>query len=241
MAEAQISTVLIPAYVVQKNNTIFITDLAITGQVLKVPCRNVHIDDVLFWATPVKDAQIFTTLYYQPIVDPQGNSVVKPTYDSFLVQRVRDKQSRDTWWIYVNSPEDFVSSCSTCCGAGAIPMPGSLGGFTIPIAPCDTPCTKNAAGKYYTQWALPTRVGSQNFFPYGSFNNVPFTAASGSGYSTPAALLAFLNAVWSNTGSPNAGIIWSLSVDNITLTATFNNGTGLDTLCVAIITVGASV
>ncbi len=112
MAYSQIATVLVPCFCVQLNNEQFISDTGVIGKVINVPCRNSFVDEVLYWCSPVKDEGIFNQLQFRLAV---GDNLAKPTYDSFLVQRVRDKLSNNTWWIFVNTSNDFLNSCNTCC------------------------------------------------------------------------------------------------------------------------------
>lgn len=232
----QIPNALIPCYVIQMNNTLFRQGDKIVGKILDIPCKNDFIDDPEWWAVPIKDAGIFTTIEFIPFAEGD-DQFHPPTYDSFAVMRVRDKLSGYTWWVY-GTRDNFVNSCSTCCGSAPIPMPGTITDPAIVIAPCDQLCIRNALGQYFSVTALPTLVGSEVYFPYGSHNNLAFPAASGSGYSTPSLLLAFLNANWTNVGSPNVTFVWSLSPDNMTLIAT--GGNLGDTVCVVISTVGTS-
>jgi hypothetical protein len=218
----QIATVLIPCYVVQMNNQLFIQDEEIVGQILEVPCRNALIDDVSYWAVPVKDFGVFTTLDYILAVD---DNAAQPTYDSFLVVRVRDKLSGNTWWIY-GTKDNFITSCSTCCDSPPVPMPGTSGSFVIRIQPCQTICVVNTLGGYYAIWGLPGLLPGQSYFPFGSYNNNPLFPGAGNGYTTVAALLAFMNANW-------GPFVWTASVDNLTLFAT--GGVLNDNLCVSVI------
>lgn len=218
----QIATVLIPCYVVQMNNQLFRTDDEVIGQILEVPCRNALIDDVPYWAVPVKDFGVFTTLDYILAVDDNANA---PTFDSFLVVRVRDKLSGNTWWIY-GTKTDFVTSCSTCCDSPAIPMPGTSGTFVIRIQPCQRVCIQNTVGAFYTVWGLPNLLAGQTYFAFGSYNNAALFPGAGNGYPTVTALLAFLNAKWTP-------FVWTVSPDNLTLFAT--GGALDDSLCVTII------
>lgn len=218
----QISTVLIPCYVVEMNNQLFLIDDEVVGQVLDVPCRNALIDDVNYWAVPVKDFGIFTTLDYILAVDGDASP---PTYDSFLVVRVRDKLSGNTWWIY-GTKADFITSCSTCCDSPAIPMPGTTGSFVIRIQPCDTLCIKDTNGNYYAVWGLPTLGSGQHYFPFGSYNNAPLFPGAATGYADTTTLLAFLNLRWTP-------FVWTVSSDHLTLIAT--GGSLNDSLCVTII------
>jgi hypothetical protein len=230
---AQIPNALIPCYVIQLNNTLFIQGDEIAGRVLDVPCKTDFIDDPDYWAVPIKDEGIFTTVQYIP----QAESPTAPTFDSFQVFRVRDKLSGHFWYIYGNQ-QDFVSSCSTCCDDATIPMPQPANGV-IPIAPCNLICEQNAAGQYTTVTALPALAAGESYFPYGAYNNVALPAASGAGYSSTAALLAFLNANWTNVGSPVATFVWTLSTDGITLTAT--GGFLGDSLCLFVAAIPPSV
>lgn len=218
----QIATILIPCYVVQMNNQIFITGDQVVGQILDVPCRNALIDDVPYWAVPVKDAGIFTTLDY---ILATGANAAPPTYDSFLVVRVRDKLSGNAWWVY-GTKDNFYTSCSTCCDSPPIPMPGTSGTFVIRVEPCQDVCPINSLGTLGTVWGLPTLLAGQTYFAFGSYNNAPLFPGAGNGYITVAALLAFLNLRWSQ-------FVWTASPDNLTLFGT--GGAVGDVLCVTIV------
>lgn len=220
----------IPCYVVQMNNTQYVEGWTIVPRLLEIPCKNDFIDDPDYWAVPIKDDGVFSR--FQPV--PVGASPSPPTFDSFPVFRVRDKLSGYTWWIY-GTHANFNASCGVCCGSAAIPMPNP---GIIEIAPCNYICAQNASGQFITTLALPGLVGHEKYFPYGSYNNVALPAASGAGYSTPAALLTFLNASWNHPGSPVATLVWSLSADNLTLIAT--GGFLGDELCAVVATVGTS-
>jgi hypothetical protein len=230
---AQIPNALVPCYVIQLNNSLFINGDQIVGRVLDVPCKTDFIDDPDYWAVPIKDEGIFTTIQYIP----QALSAAPPTFDSFQVFRVRDKLSGYFWYIYGNQ-QDFVNSCSTCCDDATIPMPQPAGGV-ISIAPCNQMCETNAAGQFITVSALPQVIAGDVYFPYGSYNNVALPPAAGGGYSSIAALLVFLNANWTNLGSPVATFVWSLSADQMTLTAT--GGFSGDELCFVVASVGPSL
>jgi hypothetical protein len=224
-----IPNALVPCYVVQLNNTQFIEGWSIVGRILDVPCKNDFIDDPDYWMVPIEDDGILTVL--QPI--PVAESPTAPTVDSFPVFRVRDKLSGYAWWVY-GTHADFTESCATCCGSSAVPMPTPPGG-QINVAPCNQICETNAAGQNITVSALPYLPAGESYFPYGSYNGVELPAASGVGYSTPAALLAFLNASWTNQGSPVATFVWTLSSDGMTLTAT--GGFSGDELCFVVVAI----
>lgn len=230
----QISTVQVPCFVIQYDNTLVYSDNGALGRVLQVPCRSDFQDNPNYWFVPIKDSGILSG--FTPV--PRAKEFYyAPTFDSIPVFRVRDKLSGTTWWIY-GTVDNFTNSCSTCCGSAAINMPGINGEIVLTFAPCSTLCETDTNGNYIYITALPTLVGSEKYFPYGSYQNVALPAASGAGYATPAALLVFLNATWKHVGSPDANFTWTLSADNLTLTAT--GGFLKDSLCVVIATVGAS-
>ena len=231
MAESQISRVEIPCLVIQLNNQQFITDDNIFGQVRLVPCKDSLIDEVLYWGVPVKNTGMFTTIQW---ILRNGSDYDQPTFDSFLVQRVRDKLTNYTWWIYVENGNNFKNSCNTCCGADVVPMPGVDGSFMPQIAPCQQVCDiVNGGGQYQAIFGLPVLPVGQKYFPYGSYNNVKlFSNASGSGYSTISALLSYMNANSVNIGSPAVTITWTASGDGLTLIGTgFNK---YDEICVVV-------
>lgn len=232
MADSQIATIVIPCLVIQENNQQFITDNTITGKVLNVPCRDVFIDEVLYWGVPVKGDGMFTAIQW---ILATGSDATQPTFDSFLVQRIRDKQSNYTWWVYVENNNNFKNSCSTCCGEAATPMPGVDGSFMPTIAPCQAACVLNDDGDYQNVYGLPVLQGSETYFPVGSYNNDElFEDASGSGYPTVADLLAYMNSRTAalGPGSPPVTITWTASGDDLTLFATGMNE--LDSLCILI-------
>ncbi len=231
MADAQIATVLIPCLVIQLNNQKFIENEQVIGQTLDVPCRNALIDEIGYWAVPIKDNGIFTTLQYILMVDNGRVSVPQPTFDSFPIFRVRDKLSGYNWWIY-GTKDNFLNSCNS---SGVVPMPGIDGQFVPMIAPCQLLCDlQNSSGAYQAIFALPTLVGHEALYPYGSYNNVAWATASGAGYATPAALLTYLNTTWTQGGT----VSWSLTADNMTLIAT--GGALGDQNCTVITTIGPS-
>lgn len=235
---AQISTVLIPCLVVQMNNTVFSTNNGIIGRVENVDCRNVLVDKVLYWASPVKDFGVFegAALQYRLVLPPNED---QPTYDSFLVQRVRDKISGYTWWIYVTADTDqFVASCETCCGDSAVDMPGTKGEVIAPIliAPCQILCPIDSDGTIAGIFGLPVLEVGQHYYPKGSYSDIAFPTASPTGYASASALVTFLNAQWNvPTVSPAADIVWAVSSDKLTLTGT--GGFEGDSMCVTVIAI----
>lgn len=225
---AQISNILIPCFCVQMNNQQFISDTGVIGKVLNVPCKEMLLEEDLYWCTPVSDCGIFSQLQYRLAVGVNANA---PTFDSFLVQRIKDKLSNYTWWIYVTSSSDFANSANTVSSQSNIPMPGTTPGSFIPvIAACQVLCaishSNPAIGGVY---GLPVPAGAQKYFAFGSYNNIALSNSS-TGFSALADLLTYLNTNWTNIGNPATSFIWTASADNLTLFAT--GGFSGDALCV---------
>lgn len=230
MPDSQIATIVIPCLVIQENNQQFITDNTITGKVLNVPCRDVFIDEVLYWGVPVKGEGMFTTIQW---ILATGADADQPTFDSFLVQRIRDKDSNYTWWVYVLNKNNFKNSCATCCGNAAVSMPGVDGSFMPIIAPCQVACVVNSDDEYQNVYGLPALVGDEAYYPVGSYNNEElFEDASANGYANISLLLSYLDSKTSNIGSPAVTITWAASSDLLTLVAIGLNY--LDSLCILI-------
>jgi len=231
----QISTVTVPALVISLNNFLFVdkTDSdVVLGKVLQVPCRDILYDNTDRWAIPVKDSGLFTGLDFEYMVKVYADMdfTPQPTFDSFSVFRIRDTKSSFEWMIY-GSKANLLTACATCCGADAVSMPGISPSFKLRIAPCQTVNLLNESGVPYGVFALPSLGVGQQYFPYGSYNNVALPAGATNGYATTTALLSFLNTTW-NT------YVWTLSSDNETLIAT--GGSTGDSLCVNIVAVTPS-
>lgn len=234
MADSQISRVVIPCLAIRLKNQVFINgDTGQIGRIVNVPCKDSFIDEVLWWATPVKDESIFSTIQFTLSVDTNGKPLDPPSFDSFYVQSIRDKLSNSAWMIYCLTNNDFKNSCNTCCDDAAVPMPGVNGSFNPIIAPCQELCAIDAAGDIGGIFGLPGLQNGATYHPVGSYNNNSLATANPAGYSTVAALLVFLNSQWTNVGSPNVTFVWTATPDNLTLTAT--GGNEGDNLCVEVI------
>lgn len=231
----QISTVTVPALVISLNNFLFLDSTnneTVIGKVLPVPCRDILYDNSDRWAIPVKDSGIFTTLDFEDKARVYNDLtyIPQPTFDSFTVFRIRDTKSFYEWMIY-GSRADLIKSCSTCCTDGATPidMPGINPAFRLRIAPCSTINLVDESGNNYSIFALPTLGAGQNYFPYGSYNNVALTAATTNGYSDKTTLLSFLNTNWTP-------FVWTLVGDTLIATG----GTTSFDLCVSVIPITPS-
>jgi hypothetical protein len=228
-----IGTIYIPAPVVQLKNTQFLEYGVIIPQILEVPCRTVHIDTTQYWATPSKDHGVFTGWYYTPQTDEVGNPIAAPTFDSWTVTRIRDKQypSDYSWWLLC-TVDQYINACRTCCGNAFTPIT-----YTVPtIAPCQTICESvNDEGLYYAIFALPELGDGQTYFPIGSYDNVPMPTANAAGYATEGALQTFLNTNWNLVGDFSPGVQLQWTVSGGIVTAVVEDGGELsDVICVVI-------
>ncbi len=92
----------------------------------------------------------------------------------------------------------------------------------------------NGAGTTQAIFGIPSLPAGSNYYAKGSLNNVALPS-SGSSFANRTTLLSYLNANWTNVGSPNTTFVWTISVDGLTLTAT--GGHSGDELCVNIYTI----
>lgn len=222
----QISTITIPCLVIDFNHVQFIDygQDKVIGKIIDVPCRDVLFDNTDSWAIPIKDSGIFTLLEFElkVQVDTNLSFVLPPTFDSFSVFRIRDKNSYNEWIIY-GTKNDFLNSCSTCCAGSPIPMPGTNPEFKLRAAPCQVIDLVNTSGTPYSIFALPNLVGGEKYYPFGSYNNVQLPLADPNGYTTKIALFSFLAINWAP---------FTFSDNNDTLIVT--GGNLGDSLCISI-------
>jgi hypothetical protein len=220
----QISSVTIPCLCLSENNVLFLDRIhgeTVIGKVLEVPCRNIIYNNYDFWAIPIKDSGIFTTLEFLPI---RGEDTAAPTFDSFVSVRISDKLSNNEWMVYGTKQQFLAASDFPVGSPSPTPMPGISPSFSLRIAPCQVMNIVDGSGNPYAIMGIPTLDAGYVYFPYGSRNNVAYPSASTSGYANTTTLLAYLNA----TFTP---YVWTI-VNNI-LFAT--GGTLNDSLCVNVI------
>ncbi len=229
VSTSQIGTVTVPALVISLNGVLFTNGTSgyygeeVIGKVIPVPCRDILFDNTDRWGIPIKDSGIFTGMDFEY---KEGAYLVQPSYDSIPVFRICDTKSTYEWFIY-GTRADLLASCSTCCdGSTPIPMPGITPAEAVRIAPCQIVNLTDAKGNPYMVFGIPSLDAGYRYFPYGGLNDVSFTPASASGYSSISSLLVFLNANWTP-------YVWTVSSDNLTLIAT--GGALLANLCVNVI------
>jgi len=220
--------VAVPCLVLEKNRVQFteFTTEYVLGKVLSIPCRQVDMDSTGdAWAVPIKDGGVVTGLCFIPkAYDGQGNdyTVNPPSYDSKTCFRVWDKITEELEWYIYGSRSDFANSCYTCCpgqNPGYVNMPGVASDGTRSlvwrVAPTITLGDIIVSGNYVSYWGLPTLAAGMNYFPFGSFNNIPFPDASATGYADTTTLLAWLNSNAHSVGSPATPVLtWSVIPNN---------------------------
>lgn len=219
----------IAASVLQKNNDVYLNGGVNPGKTLLIPTPNsggyVNSD---YWATPIGEG-IVSGYSYTPC---EAADAVKPDPQSFHVVRIQSSQTRDDWYAYGTSRNYMdASEDAECCASPARDMPTAIPN----AAACQSICS-DANGVFTAVLGLPILGAGQKYFPFGTFNGVALTAASGAGYANKTALLAFLNANWTNGNLNNT---WAVSSDNLTLTNTLSGGSDSDpdVLCARVIAI----
>lgn len=237
---------MIPAIVIQKNNTDFIGNSGVTVQksggseitvglglstVIPTP-NDGGVIDADYWATPVGEG-ILTSFKYTPYNPNDPITSVKPNLQSFAVCRIINRFASDDWYI-VGTVAQYI----TASGGGAA-LPTTI---TTLFAGYQVLCQFDENSKYFAVFALPTLVGNQRYFPYGYFfpsgslsNGAALAAGANTGYLTPGTLLTFLNANWNNVGT------WTLSADNQTLRVEQTAGDGNDIIAAQIVAINPSL
>lgn len=235
----------IPALVIQKNNSVFISTAGISvqksggsdiltglGLATEIPTADGGaVPDADYWATPVGEGIItgFTYIPYNAN-DPIGS--VAPTAMSFKVCRIMNLKASDFWYI-VGTVAQYI----TANGGAALPTT-----ITTLVAGYQRMCEFDANNKYFAIFQLPTlQFPNDRYFPYGYFNGVALPAGANTGYLTTGTLLTFLNANWTNLGSPVTAITWTLSADGLTLLGEEAAGGGTDVIAAQIVAINPSL
>lgn len=236
----------IPALVIQRNNTVFIATTGVTvqksggseilagvGLSTEIPTADGGaVPDGDYWAIPTADSGIVSSFTYLPYNanDPIGS--IQPNVQAFKTCRIMNTKASDFWYI-VGTVAQYI----TANGGAALPTT-----ITTLVGPCQGLGVWDANSKYFVVLQLPTLTSpNTHYFPYGYFNGVALPAAANSGYTTSSALLTFLNANWTNVGSPNSTITWTVSADGLTLLGEENNGVGIDVFCGNVVAINPSL
>ena len=237
----------IPALVLQRNNQVYLSEGGISvqksgggdivvgvGLLTEIPTPDGGgVIDFDCWATPVGEGALtsFTFIPYNAS-DPIGS--VAPSVQSFKCFRIYNRLASDDWYI-VGTVAEYITAYN---GGAALPTTIT----TLPAAYQKMCEFINSSNQYGALFALPPLLTPDTkYFPYGYFNGVALPAGANAGYATIAALLVFLNANWTNLGSPVTAIVWTVSADNITLIATETAGGGSDIIAAQIVAINPSL
>jgi len=231
-----------------------VNGLSCSPKALYVPTKasDLKFDNYDRWAVPISDNGVFTGFDYNTLRTGQYY-LTPPTVDSLPCFLIKEPRTSKYWYIF-GELTDLMAAASVQSGGTVILMQGIVqitDPFNSPrqifavdptlfpkvIIPQvsinqtnDGTITYFAAGVNYTTVALPTLSGSLKYFPQGIINNV-FLPTAPTTYSTPAALLTYLNANYTNGGE----ITWYLDSTNSTLFATgFTLGDNFGTVITAV-------
>lgn len=239
---------MIPAIVIQKNFNQFISSAGISAQhntaasavlttglgiLTEIPTpTDGGVIDADYWAVPVGEGSV-SGVIFQPYNPNDPITSVAPSPMAFKCFRLINRFASDDWYVL-----GTVAEYITAAGGGAA-LPTTI---TALLAGFQTMCEFiNASNDYGALFAIPTLTGSNtHYYPFGYMNGVALPAAALAGYSSIAALLVFLNANWTNVGSPATAIVWTVSADNLTLIATESAGGGDDVIAAQIVAINPS-
>lgn len=233
------SATFIPALVIKHNNDVYLTPDLVVGVTMSIPTPGSGgVIDGDFWAVPINNYGIVSGFNFEPTTP---NSTDAPSDQSFHVFRLISRFGNDVWYVRgsstsnddASSPTNFgyieASQDAECCSETPRALPTDI----PDLAPCQEMCEWDADQSYFAVFQLPALTGTTpNFYAYGSFNGVPLTALSSTGYASPGALVTALNTNWSSVGT------WAYT--NGVLKVTQTDGPGTDVLCVNIIAINPS-
>jgi len=234
---------MIPALVLQKNNTLYfgpgvtaeksgsgeiVVGLGLSSEIPIPGSVEGGQIDADYWAVPVSEGYAggFNYVPYNPS-DPVGS--VAPDPQAFKVFRIYNLLRSDYWYV-VGTVAGYV----TAAGGGAA-LPTTVSTLQ---AGCQTLCEFDENNKYFAIFALPTLSGNKHYFPYGYFNGVALPAANAAGYANKTDLLTFLNTAvtgWAAVGT------WTVSTDNLTLRVEQTSGPGTDKICAQVAAINPSL
>jgi hypothetical protein len=224
----------VTARVIKHNNTVFLTEdqNSTVGTIMAVPTPGAGARvDGDYWAIPINDNGIVTGFDFEPTTPTSTDA---PTADSFHVTRITNMLGYDVWWILGTSTFDGESPANPgyiqaaqdveCCEADPRLLPTDA----PTVYPCQVSCilTDGAPG-YQFNLQLPLPRSGANFTGNGYLNGTALPQVQAA---TPALLQTALNSNWTNVGSPNVVVTWTVSADG-QIIGTVTDGDGSETLC----------
>lgn len=226
------SATFIPALVIKHNNAVFLTEDLVVGVTMSIPTPGAGgVIDGDYWAVPISDYGIVTGFNFEPTTPTDTDP---PTLQSFHVFRLISRFGNDVWYVRGSTTTDGDSPANAgyiqaaqdaeCCEADPATLPTDV----PELVPCQTACEWNADNNYFFTIGLPTDIGTYTGNGYINGEALPeITGASA------AAIETALNANWTNVGSPNVVITWTVT-NNIAM-GVITDGDGEDVLCAKIV------
>ncbi len=228
------SATFIPALVIKHNNSVFLTSDLEVGVTMSIPTPGAGgVIDGDYWAVPISDYGVVTGFNFEPTT-PDALQEDAPTLQSFHVFRLISRFGNDVWYVRGTTTTDAESPANAgyieasqdaeCCDATPRTLPTDVPG----LYPCQTACEWNADSNYFFVLGLPTDIGTYTGNGYLNGEALPqITGATG------AAIQTALNASWTNVGSPNVAITWTVTDGKAV--GVITDGTGEDVLCANIV------
>lgn len=221
------------AVAIQQGVDVYLNDGVTPGKIVLVPTPGLGgIIDGDYWAVPVNDG-VFSGFNYD---STSPDSTDAPDVQAFHIVRISEKTSNNVWWLFGTSTEYAIASNTVeCCGDSS---PNGVMPTNVPaIAPCQVVCA-DEDGVYTAVLALPALGVGQKFYPFGYMNGVALAQSAPAGYTTVAALVAFLNGNWRTGPLTNT---WIASGDGLTVTNTLDAteaaAAGVNTFCAAVVVI----
>jgi hypothetical protein len=226
------SATFIPALVIKHNNSVFLTADLVAGVTMAIPTPGSGgVIDGDYWAVPISDYGIVSGINFEPTTP---DSTDAPTLQSFHVFRLISRLGNDVWYVRGSTTFDGESPANAgyiqasqdaeCCDETPRTLPTDI----PELVPCQTACEWNADNNYFFTIGLPTDAGTYTGNGYLNGEELPEITGA-----TPAAIQTALNANWTNVGSPNVVITWT--VTDLVAMGVITDGTGQDTLCAKIV------
>jgi hypothetical protein len=237
----------IPAFVIEKNDNVFINSAVSIGATMEVPTPdNGAYIDCNVWCVPINEG-VYGGFNYIPYNANNPAENTAPSAMAVAGVRISCTNSSD-WFILLGTEAQYVTAAG---GGTAMPSTWPSVSHTVPLLPvCQTLNTVDANGNYVLETALPSfdldPTTVQRYFPFGYWNGVALPAATANGYATTGTLLTFLNTATVNTGTAANPVYtggwaivgtWTVSGDSITLTATQTSGPGTDVFCGGVVAI----
>lgn len=222
----------IPALVIKHNNSVFLTSDLVVGVTMPIPTPGSGaVPDGDYWAVPISDYGIVTGFNFEPTTP---TDTTPPTLQSFHVFRLVNRFGNDVWYVRGTTTTDGESPANAgyiqaaadaeCCSETPAVLPTDVPA----LQPCQVACEWDADDAYFFILSLPTDIGT--YTATGYLNGEELTPASGA---NAAALETSLNTNFTNQGSPQIAITWT--VTNGIAKGVITSGNGTDTLCAKIV------